>query len=76
MTERAIMIDSGCGPTKDLIEKFKLEFIGIKILMDRFEKLGVEPDIIIEGRVWPTVACHSGPEGFAIGVYGEQSPIE
>jgi len=45
-------------------------------VMDRFEKLGIEPLSITEGRVWPTVACHSGPEGFAVGVYAERQPIE
>lgn len=45
-------------------------------VMNRFEKLGIEPVNIIEGRVWPTVACHSGPEGFAVGVYAEKRPIE
>lgn len=45
-------------------------------IMDRFEKLGIEPDRIIEGRVSPTIACGSGPEVFEIGVYGEKHPIQ
>ena len=30
---------------------------------------------VISGRGWPTVTCHSGPEVFALSVYGERNPI-
>ncbi len=47
-----------------------------KAVMDLFARNGVRVQSTKIGRVWPTVACHSGPEGFAIGVYGEQKPIK
>lgn len=30
---------------------------------------------VTSGRGWPTVTCHSGPEVFALSVYGERHPI-
>lgn len=30
---------------------------------------------VISGRAWPTITCHSGPEVFALSVYGERNPI-
>lgn len=37
------------------------------------EKLGLTRDDfeIVEGRIWPTVACHSGPAVFGVACYGE-----
>jgi DegV family protein with EDD domain len=42
--------------------------------MEKFEKLNYKYELI-EGQIWPTVACHSGPEVFGLAVYGEENPI-
>lgn len=36
--------------------------------------LGVEPGAIelVTGRIWPTIACHSGPAVFGLACYGEK----
>ncbi|KLO22034.1 6-phosphogluconate dehydratase [Marinitoga sp. 1197] len=44
------------------------------MFMEKFEKLNYKYELI-EGRIWPTVACHSGPEVFGLGVYGEENPL-
>jgi len=38
------------------------------------EKMDLIEDIMI-GRIWPTVACHSGPAVFGISCYGEETEI-
>ncbi|GAB6188650.1 DegV family protein [Marinitoga arctica] len=50
------------------------ENIVFNMFMEKFEKLGYNYELI-EGKIWPTVACHSGPEVFGLGVYGEEKPI-
>ncbi|AEX84645.1 6-phosphogluconate dehydratase [Marinitoga sp. 1135] len=44
------------------------------MFMDKFQTLGYDYELI-EGRIWPTVACHSGPEVFGLAVYGEEKPL-
>ncbi|SHE33557.1 EDD domain protein, DegV family [Marinitoga hydrogenitolerans DSM 16785] len=44
------------------------------MFMEKFEKLGYKYELI-EGRIWPTVACHGGPDIFGLGVYGEENPL-
>lgn len=39
------------------------------------QRLGETGTPFSEDRVWPTIACHSGPEVFSLAVYGEASPI-
>ena len=43
--------------------------------MQKFRTLSIDNYEIITGRGWPTVTCHSGPEVFALSVYGEVEPI-
>lgn len=37
--------------------------------------LGIEPSEIelVTGRIWPTIACHSGPAVFGLACYGEKA---
>ena len=48
----------------------------VEIFMEKFKKLQISDYQIITKRVFPTVACHSGPEVFGIAVYGENKPIQ
>ncbi|OQY10885.1 MAG: 6-phosphogluconate dehydratase [Marinitoga sp. 4572_148] len=50
------------------------ENIVFNMFMEKFETLGYNYELI-EGRIWPTVACHSGPEVFGLAVYGEDKPL-
>lgn len=43
--------------------------------MQKFRTLHIKDYEVISGRGWPTVTCHSGPEVFALAVYGEDLPI-
>lgn len=43
--------------------------------MEKFRSLNIRNFEVISGRGWPTVTCHSGPEVFALSVYGETEPI-
>lgn len=43
--------------------------------MEKFRTLNIDRYEIVTGRGWPTVTCHSGPEVFALSVYGEVAPI-
>ena len=43
--------------------------------MRKFLPLNLKGYEIYTGRGWPTVTCHSGPEVFALSVYGEREPI-
>jgi DegV family protein with EDD domain len=43
--------------------------------MRKYQKLNIGDCEIITDRGWPTVACHSGPDVFALSVYGETAPI-
>lgn len=43
--------------------------------MKKFLPLKLENYQILSGRGWPTVTCHSGPEVFALSVYGEREAI-
>lgn len=45
-----------------------------EMFMEKFEKLNYDYELV-EGRIWPTVACHSGPEVFGLAVYGEENPL-
>jgi DegV family protein with EDD domain len=44
--------------------------------MEKFNDLKIRQYNVIRGRVWPTIACLSGPEVYGFGVYGEKKPIE
>ncbi len=39
------------------------------------EALGIRPEDLelINGRIWPTIACHSGPAVFGLACYGEKN---
>ncbi len=43
--------------------------------MKKFRSLNISQYEVVTGRGWPTVTCHSGPEVFALSVYGEVTPI-
>ena len=43
--------------------------------MEKFRTLNISNYEVVTGRGWPTVTCHSGPEVFALSVYGEVTPI-
>lgn len=43
--------------------------------MKKFRTLNIKKHEIVTGRGWPTVTCHSGPEVFALSVYGEVEAI-
>ena len=43
--------------------------------MEKFRTLNIGAYEVVTGRGWPTVTCHSGPEVFALSVYGEVTPI-
>ena len=49
--------------------------IAYEAFMQKFRTLDIKNYEIINGRGWPTVTCHSGPEVFALSVYGEVTPI-
>ncbi len=49
--------------------------IAYEAFMQKFRTLNIKNYEIINGRGWPTVTCHSGPEVFALSVYGELAPI-
>ena len=49
--------------------------IAYEAFMEKFRTLNIKNYEIINGRGWPTVTCHSGPEVFALSVYGEMAPI-
>ncbi len=44
-------------------------------LMAKLPAIPIQDYQVISGRGWPTVTCHSGPEVFALSVYGERNPI-
>ena len=44
-------------------------------LMDKLPLIPIRDYQVHSGRGWPTVTCHSGPEVFALSVYGERNPI-
>jgi DegV family protein with EDD domain len=44
-------------------------------LMSQLPMISISDYQVISGRGWPTVTCHSGPEVFALSVYGERRPI-
>lgn len=44
-------------------------------LMGKLHQIPIKDYEVISGRGWPTVTCHTGPEVFALSVYGERSPI-
>ncbi len=45
------------------------------VFMEKFSTLNIGAYEVVTGRGWPTVTCHSGPEVFALSVYGEVTPI-
>jgi DegV family protein with EDD domain len=49
--------------------------IAYDAFMEKFQTLNIRNYEIVNGRGWPTVTCHSGPEVFALSVYGEATPI-
>ncbi len=64
-----IYIDYGSGKNRKYMQ------IAYEAFMDKFRTLNIKNYEVINGRGWPTVTCHSGPEVFALSVYGEVSPI-
>ena len=44
-------------------------------LMSKLHQVPIKDYEVISGRGWPTVTCHTGPEVFALSVYGERQPI-
>lgn len=44
-------------------------------LIDKLPQISIKDYQVISGRGWPTVTCHTGPEVFALSVYGERNPI-
>lgn len=49
--------------------------IAYEAFMEKFRTLNISNYEVVTGRGWPTVTCHSGPEVFALSVYGEVTPI-
>lgn len=43
--------------------------------MKDFTKLGIKDYTIYKNRMWPTIACNSGPGAYGFAVYGEERPI-
>jgi len=64
-----ICVTYGIERNKELLDR------ALDVFMKRFKLLRYTDYAFIENRAWPTVACHSGPEVFAIAVYGEKEPI-
>ncbi|BBE31953.1 DegV domain-containing protein [Tepiditoga spiralis] len=59
------------------LEKNKEQMLkAYNLFMEDFSKLGIKDYRVIEGRISPTVASHSGPEVFGLAVYGEKEPIK
>ncbi len=44
-------------------------------LIAKLPLISIKDYQVVSGRGWPTVTCHSGPEVFALSVYGERNPI-
>jgi fatty acid-binding protein DegV len=44
-------------------------------LISKLSRTTVKDYQVVSGRGWPTVTCHTGPEVFALSVYGERHPI-
>ena len=44
-------------------------------LTSKLHQIPIQDYAVISGRGWPTVTCHTGPEVFALAVYGERHPI-
>ncbi|MCP4112712.1 MAG: DegV family EDD domain-containing protein [Desulfobacteraceae bacterium] len=44
--------------------------------MGKFEKLKIRHYNIIKNRMWPTMACMSGPDTYGLAIYGEELPID
>ena len=44
-------------------------------LISKLHQIPIKNYEVISGRGWPTVTCHTGPEVFALSVYGERNPI-
>lgn len=44
-------------------------------LIGKLPQISIKDYQVISGRGWPTVTCHTGPEVFALSVYGERNPI-
>jgi DegV family protein with EDD domain len=53
----------------------KYMLMAYETFMHKFRKLNISDCEIITDRGWPTVTCHSGPDVFALSVYGETAPI-
>ena len=51
---------------EQVFEKFMVEF----------QKLGIRHVALYKNRMWPTIACNSGPGAYGIGIYGEEYPID
>lgn len=44
-------------------------------LTNHLHRIPIKDYNVSSGRGWPTVTCHTGPEVFALPVYGERSSI-
>ena len=44
-------------------------------LLSKLHQIPIKNYEVISGRGWPTITCHTGPEVFALSVYGERHPI-
>ena len=44
-------------------------------LLSKLHQVPIKDYDVVSGRGWPTVTCHTGPEVFALSVYGERHPI-
>lgn len=44
-------------------------------LIAKLPMISIKNYQVISGRGWPTETCHSGPDVFALSVYGERNPI-
>jgi len=48
----------------------------LNLIQKKASDVGIEGlDDIMVGRIWPTVACHSGPSVFGVSCYGEETEI-
>jgi DegV family protein with EDD domain len=53
----------------------KYMLMAYEAFLQKLRTLNIGNYELITGRGWPTVTCHSGPEVFALSVYGETEPI-
>ncbi|THB79623.1 MAG: DegV family protein [Desulfobulbaceae bacterium] len=59
----------GFDENRRQVERVRDKFI------PRLEQLGIKNYTVREDRMWPTIACNSGPGAYGFAVYGEEHPI-